>query len=62
MNCRVRATTSVGDYVSVLHWDGDGDPDMVRLRRFIVRDMAQRDCQFNLPLFELGTKLQLQSF
>ena len=39
----MRATTNIGDYLNVLRWDGngDGEPDRVLLRRFIVQDMAQ---------------------
>jgi hypothetical protein len=37
-----RATTNIGDYLNVVsRWDGDGEPDRVLLRRFIVQDMAQ---------------------
>lgn len=41
MNYLVRATTNGGDYVNVLSWEGDGEPNRVLLRRFIVQDMVQ---------------------
>ena len=41
MNYLVRATTNVGDYVNVLCWAGEGEPNLLLLRRFVVTDMAQ---------------------
>jgi hypothetical protein len=37
----VRATTNIGDYPNVSRWNGDGEPDRVLLRRFVMQDMAQ---------------------
>lgn len=41
MNYLVRATTNLGDYVNILCWEGDGEPNRLSLRRFVMQDMAQ---------------------